>query len=89
MRLSDAMKPAMEWSEAAMLPARPRTLSGGAALGQCRQVDGLDTARVEENGRQTPVPTRPTRSRALGRAAYRQVRSVFQRANNWVTYTKP
>ncbi len=78
MRLSDAMKPAMEWSEAAMMPARPRTLSGGAALRQIRQTRRMDTAEVRE--RDAPVPAadaRGARKAQLKRAAYRQVFRLF------------
>ncbi|MBQ9197074.1 MAG: hypothetical protein IJ157_07500 [Clostridia bacterium] len=77
MRLSDAMKPAMEWSEAAMLPARARTISQGAALRQLRQLEGLDTAGIYE---ELPAPKKnmlETRFSSLGRAAYRQVRRLF------------
>ena len=78
MRFSDVMKPAMEWSEAAMLPARARTLSQGAALRQLKQVEGLDTAAVERN--KTPAPAGEAlsaRSQMLRRAAYRQIRRVY------------
>lgn len=78
MRLSDAMKPAMEWSEAAMLPARPRTLSDGAALRQLKQVDDLNT--VAPLTKNTPAPAEETqdmRSLPLRRAAFRQVTRLY------------
>ena len=75
MRFSDVMKPAMEWSEAAMLPARVRTISDGAALRQVRQASGLDAVLVDRG--KTPAPASDAllmRARLLRRAAYHQVR---------------
>jgi len=91
MRLSDAMRPAMDWSEAAMLPARPRTLSGGAALRQLRRVDAAERLPVPDMEKPAPPPdARLQRSRWLRRAAYRQIlrgsgglRRAY-RANSWV-----
>ena len=86
MRLSDAMKPAMDWSEAAMLPARPRTVSAGAALRQLKQVNGLDVAANTEKG--VPVPAeagRDARRLMLKRAAYSHAKRLIQRANSCTT----
>ncbi|MBQ9299653.1 MAG: hypothetical protein IJ214_04005 [Clostridia bacterium] len=77
MRLSDVMKPAMEWSEAAMLPARVRTLSQGAALRQLKHLDRLDTALVDQEQKPAPAQeARDTRSLLLRRAAYQQIRRI-------------
>ena len=75
MRLSETMSPALTWSEAVLLPARTRTLSGGAALGQLRSLRGVDTARVPEE--ESTPPARGAEDRALRRAAYRQVIRLF------------
>lgn len=50
MRFSDATKPAMSWEEAAMSPARPRTLSGGAALRTLIAKEEARQARALEDG---------------------------------------
>lgn len=77
MRLFDMMKPAMEWSEAAMLPARVRTLSGGAALRQVSRLEGMETAAPAEE-KEKPAAAGPVpdegHMRSLRRAAYRQIR---------------
>ena len=78
MRLSDAMRPALDWSEAAMLPAQVRTLSGGAALRMLPTRSQLATAQIAEET-EKPAPAQDAtrgRMRALRRAAYRQVRGV-------------
>ncbi|MBQ7519977.1 MAG: hypothetical protein IJU12_06640 [Clostridia bacterium] len=72
MRLLDCKKPAMTWSEAAMLPARARTLSGGAALRQLARSDERETVRIQE--KEQPAPAVDT---ALRRAAYASVKKLF------------
>ncbi len=74
MRLSDAMKPAVDWSEAAMLPARLRPFTGGAALGQLKRVSRMDTAVIRDT--EPPAPAPQEKRTELRRAAYRQVRRL-------------
>ncbi len=71
MRLSECRKPAMTWSEAAMLPARVRTLSGGAALRQLARSDDRETISIEQ--KEQPASAVHT---ALRRAAYAQIRRL-------------
>ncbi len=74
MRLSDAKKPAMEWSEAAMLPACVRTMSGGAALRQLRKIDRLNTSAVQrKNAPASVAEPGDARISPMRRAAYRQI----------------
>jgi len=50
MRFSDVMTPARSWEEAAMMPAKMATLSGGAALKSVRIITkDLETVEVTEN----------------------------------------
>ena len=72
MRLSECRKPAMTWSEAAMLPARVRTLSGGAALRQLARSEDRETMAIEQ--KKQPAPAVQT---ALRRAAYASVKRLF------------
>lgn len=77
MRLSDVHRPAMEWSEAAMLPAIVRTLSQGAALGQLKRLKGYETAILADTP--TPAPADNAqwrRALLLRRAAYAQIRRL-------------
>ena len=78
MRFSDAMKPALNWSEAAMLPALPRTFSGGAALKQLPQVEKMDTTSIAAQMQNAPAQAdaQIERMRALRRAAYHSVRQL-------------
>lgn len=76
MRLFDVMKPAVEWSEAAMLPARPRTLSQGAALRQLTRTGDFETESVMQQTQQ-PAFAGDQLHRAMRRAAYAQVRRLF------------
>ena len=62
----------MTWSEAAMLPARLRTLSGGAALRQRARSDDRETVAIQQ--KEQPAPAVQT---ALRRAAYASVRRLF------------
>ena len=89
MRLFDAMRPAMDWAEAAMLPAGIRTLSGGAALRQVPGLQGVETADVQETGKAAASGVLPEENRTLRQAAFRHVMEKAQRANSWVTYTYP
>ncbi len=77
MRLTDAMKPAMEWAEAAMLPARVRTISGGAAL-KALPDTALACGEATTRPLDAQIPaaaSAPVRdNRRLQRAAYRQIR---------------
>ena len=72
MRLTMCNKPAMTWSEAAMLPARPRTLSGGAALRQLARSEDRETVTVK----QKEQPARAV-DRTLRQAAYAQVKRLY------------
>ena len=75
------MKPALNWSEAAMLPALARTLSGGAALNQLPQTERMGTALVPPQAQKEPAQAADAqmeRMRALRRAAYRAVRGVMR-----------
>ena len=72
MRLLECRKPAMTWSEAAMLPARLRTLSGGAALRQLARSDDRETVAIQQ--KEQPALAVQT---ALRRAAYASVRRLF------------
>ena len=72
MRLLNCKKPAMTWSEAAMLPARARTLSGGAALRQLARSEDRETMAIEQ--KKQPAPAVQT---ALRRAAYASVKRLF------------
>lgn len=76
-RLTDVMKPAMEWAEAAMLPARVRTISGGAALKALPDTaQACGEATTQPLDAQIPAAaSAPARdNRRLQRAAYRQIR---------------
>lgn len=72
MRFLNCRKPAMTWSEAAMLPARVRTLSGGAALRQLARSEERETVTVEQ--KKQPAPAVQT---ALRRAAYAEIKRLF------------
>jgi len=83
MRFSDAMKPALDRSEAAMLPARTRTLSRGAALQQLPRLNELSTAAAKDITKEpaSAAPAPMGGPDALRRAAYHSVR-MRQRANS-------
>ncbi len=76
-RLTDTMKPAMEWAEAAMLPARVRTISGGAAL-KALPDTALACGEAITEPLDAKVPAAAAApvmaKRTLQRAAYRQIR---------------
>ena len=79
MNQAEAMRPALDWSEAAMLPAQVRTLSNGAALRMLPRGAHMRTRELDEE-KPAPAPDAAMeRMRALRRAAYGEVR-MGQRA---------
>ena len=86
MRQQEAMIPAMEWSEAAMLPARPRTLCGGAALRQLARAAELETAAIRQEKQPAPAAdARDAVRRRMRQAAFAQIRRFPYRTNSCTT----